>query len=167
MTGRRHNPHFQKILVGYDGSSQSDKAIDVALSLAACIDCTVLIFAVARPLEPSTSVELEAMLDDAREPYEEELKKIMWKARGHELSVTTDMAVGHPAERMIEALATVDWLLQSDIEGCLEQHFDIARSLIDEEIRHREIEPSRRAPADNVSRLLLSIVNRNARRGAA
>jgi nucleotide-binding universal stress UspA family protein len=34
MTGRRLNPHFRKIMVGYDGSGQADKAVDVALSLA-------------------------------------------------------------------------------------------------------------------------------------
>lgn len=101
MTGRRHNPHFRKILVGYDGSAQSDKAVDVALSLAECVDSTVLVFAVARPPEPSTSVELEAVLDDAREHYEEGFKKIMNKARGRDLTVTTDMAVGHPGEQII------------------------------------------------------------------
>lgn len=79
----------------------------------------------------------------------------------------------HPPERtlavkrLIEALATVDWLLQSEIEGGLEQHFDIARSLINEEIRRHQIELSQRAPADNVLRLLLSIVNRHAQRGLA
>ena len=101
MTGRRHNPHFRKILVGYDGSTQADKAVDVALSLADCVDSTVLVLAVARPPEPSTSVELEAVLDDAREHYEEGFRKIMERAQGHELKVTTDMAVGHPAQQII------------------------------------------------------------------
>ena len=40
------------MLVGYDGSPQSEKAVEVALSLADCIDSTELIFAVARPPEP-------------------------------------------------------------------------------------------------------------------
>jgi nucleotide-binding universal stress UspA family protein len=101
MTGKRHNPHFRRLLVGYDGSPQSDKAIDVAFSLAECVDSAVLIFAVARPPEPCTSVELEAVLDDAREHYEEGFKKIVEKARGHQLEVQTAMAVGHPAEQII------------------------------------------------------------------
>jgi nucleotide-binding universal stress UspA family protein len=101
MTGKRHNPHFRRLLVGYDGSPQSDKAIDVAFSLAECVDSSVLIFAVARPPEPSTSVELEAVLDDARGHYEEGFKKIVEKARGHQLEVQTAMAVGHPAEQII------------------------------------------------------------------
>jgi nucleotide-binding universal stress UspA family protein len=101
MTGKRQNPHFRKLLVGYDGSPQSEKAVDVAFSLAQCLDATILIFAVARPPEPATSVELEAVLDDAREHYEEGFKKIMEKAREGDLNVQTAMAVGHPAEQVI------------------------------------------------------------------
>jgi nucleotide-binding universal stress UspA family protein len=89
------------MLVGYDGSPQSEKAVEVAFSLADCIDSTVLIFAVARPPEPATSVELEAVLDDAREHYEEGFKKILEKARAHDLTIKTDMAVGHPGEQII------------------------------------------------------------------
>jgi nucleotide-binding universal stress UspA family protein len=101
MTGKRHNPHFRKLLVGYDGSVQSEKAIDIAFSLADCLDATVLIFAVARPPEPSTSVELEAMLDSAKEHFEKEFEKIMVKARDQRLDMKTAMAVGHPAEQII------------------------------------------------------------------
>jgi nucleotide-binding universal stress UspA family protein len=101
MSGKRHNAHFRHMLVGYDGSPQSEKAVEVAFSLADCIDSTVLIFAVARPPEPATSVELEAVLDDAKEHYQEGFKKILEKARAHDLEVKTDMAVGHPGEQII------------------------------------------------------------------
>ena len=107
MTGKRQNTQFRKLLVGYDGSPQSEKAVDIAFSLAECLDATVLIFAVARPPEPSTSVELEAMLDDAKEHFEEGFKKIMEKARGRDLDVKTDMAVGHPAEQIIHKADTI------------------------------------------------------------
>ena len=101
MTGRRQNPHFRKIMVGYDGSAQADKAVDVALSLAESFDCTVLLFAVARPPEPATSVEMGAVLDDAREHYEEGFKKIVEKAKGHDLEIATHIVVGHPAEQIV------------------------------------------------------------------
>ncbi len=101
MTGQRQNAHFRKLLVGYDGSSQSEKAVDMAFSLAECLDATVLILAVARPPEPSISVELEAVLDDAKEHFEEAFRKILEKARSRGLEVKTDMAVGHPAEQII------------------------------------------------------------------
>ena len=93
MTGKRQNAYFRKLLVGYDGSPQSERAVDIALSLAECLDATVLIFAVARPPEPSTSVELEAVVDNAKEHFEEGFKKIMERARGRDLNVKTDMAL--------------------------------------------------------------------------
>jgi nucleotide-binding universal stress UspA family protein len=101
MPGRRQNLHFRRILVGYDGSVQAEKAVDVALSLAQCLDATVLLFAVARPPEPATSVELEAVLDDAREHYEEGFARVRTKAQQHEVKLQTDIAVGHPAEQII------------------------------------------------------------------
>ncbi|HTS57295.1 MAG TPA: universal stress protein [Terriglobales bacterium] len=101
MTGRRHNAHFRRMLIGYDGSPQSEKAVELAFSLAQCVDSTVLVFAVARPPEPATAVELEAVLDDAREHYQEGFRKILEKARAHDLNVRTDMAVGHPGEQII------------------------------------------------------------------
>jgi nucleotide-binding universal stress UspA family protein len=102
MTGKRQNTYFRKLLVGYDGSPQSEKAVDgCAFSLAQCLDATILIFAVARPPEPAASVELEAVLDDAKEHFEQGFKKILEKASSHDLEVKTDMAVGHPAEQII------------------------------------------------------------------
>jgi len=100
MSGRRQHTYFRRILVAYDGSPQSEKAVELAFSLAECIDSSVLIFAVARPPEPATSVELGAVLDDARAHYEEGFKKILEKAR-HNLDVKTDIAVGHPGEHII------------------------------------------------------------------
>jgi nucleotide-binding universal stress UspA family protein len=73
----------------------------MAFSLAECLDATVLIFAVARPPEPAISVELEAVLDNAKEHFEEGFKKIMEQARSRDLDVKTAMAVGHPAEQII------------------------------------------------------------------
>jgi nucleotide-binding universal stress UspA family protein len=98
--GRRHSP-FHKILVGFDGSPQSEKATEVALSLAQSLDSTVLLFAVARPAEPATMVELDAMLDDAREHFEEKFKKIIQRAKDLDVELETDIAVGHPVEQIV------------------------------------------------------------------
>jgi nucleotide-binding universal stress UspA family protein len=78
MTGKRQNAYFRKLLVGYDGSPQSEKAVDVAFSLAECLDATVLIFAVARPPEPSTSVELEACWTTRRNTLKRDSRR-SWK----------------------------------------------------------------------------------------
>jgi nucleotide-binding universal stress UspA family protein len=70
--GRRHSP-FKKILIGFDGSSQSEKATEIGLSCPIA-RCEVLLLAVTRPPEAATMVELSAMLDDAREHFEEKFK---------------------------------------------------------------------------------------------
>lgn len=101
MTGRRQSSCFRRILVGYDGSVQAEKAVEVALSLARSLDARVLLFGVARPPEPPTSVEMEAMLDDAREHFEEKFKRIRARAEELEVQMETAIAVGHPAEQII------------------------------------------------------------------
>ncbi len=98
---RRRHTHFPRILVGYDGSSQADKAAEVAFSLAQDTDSTVLILSVARPPEPATTVELRAMLDDAREHFEEKFKEFLERAAALQLDVKTDVVVGHPVEQIV------------------------------------------------------------------
>src|SRR5208282_4066756 len=100
MKGRRHS-QFKKILIGYDGSAQSDKATESALALAQTLDAKVLLFAVARPPEPATMVEVDAMLDDAREHFEEQFKKIIQRAGAMAVEIQTDIAVGHPVEQIV------------------------------------------------------------------
>ena len=97
----RRQMGFQKILVGYDGSEQSEKAMDAAIRLARCEDSHLLALAVARPPEPPTSVELEAALDDAREHYEVGLKRAVERAEAQGVTLEIDFAVGHPGEQLI------------------------------------------------------------------
>jgi nucleotide-binding universal stress UspA family protein len=100
MSGRRRS-QFKRILIGFDGSSQSEKATEIGLSLAQSLDSKVLLFAVARPPEPATMVELSAMLDDAREHFEEKFKKVERRAKDLEVDLETDIAVGHPVEQIV------------------------------------------------------------------
>ena len=100
MTGHRQSP-FKKILVGFDGSPQSQKAVEAGLALAGSLDSQLLLFAVARPPEPATMVEVDAMLDDAREHFEEQFKKIEQRARDLGVELKTDIAVGHPVEQIV------------------------------------------------------------------
>ncbi|MGB2590806.1 MAG: universal stress protein [Candidatus Acidiferrum sp.] len=105
MVGRRHS-QFKKILIGYDGSAQSDKATESGLALARSLDAKVLLFAVARPPEPATMVELDAMLDDAREHFEERFSKIIQRAKDLAVELQTDIAVGHPVEQIVHRAET-------------------------------------------------------------
>ena len=76
MHGRRQGSPFRKILVGFDGSAQAEKAAATAFSPAPVMGPRVIFLAVARPAEPATSVELSAMLDTAREHCEQDLSLI-------------------------------------------------------------------------------------------
>jgi len=105
MMGRRHS-QFKKILIGYDGSAQAEKATETALELARSLDAKVLLFAVARPPEPATMVEVDAMLDDAREHFEEQFKKITQRAKDLEVEFETAIAVGHPVEQIVHRAET-------------------------------------------------------------
>jgi len=105
MAGRRHS-QFKGILIGFDGSSQSEKATEIGLSLAQSLDSKVLLFAVARPPEPATMVELSAMLDDAREHFEEKFNKAARRAKNLEVELETDIAVGHPVEQIVHRAET-------------------------------------------------------------
>jgi nucleotide-binding universal stress UspA family protein len=100
MEHRRHT-RFQRILVGYDGSEQSEKAVDAAITIARCLDAYVLAMAVARPPEPPTSVELEAALDNAHEHFEAGLKKVVERGKEQGVTIETAFAVGHPGEQLI------------------------------------------------------------------
>lgn len=101
MEGRRNTAHFRKILVGYDGSAASERAVDVAISLAQCTDAEILVLAVARPPEPATHVEVDAVLDNAKEHFEEGFSSVRERARSAEVHLETMIEVGHPAEHLI------------------------------------------------------------------
>jgi nucleotide-binding universal stress UspA family protein len=100
MKGRRRS-QFKKLLIGFDGSPQSEKATESALALARSLDAKVLLFAVARPPEPATIVEVDAMIDDAREHFEAQFKKIAERASALEVELATAIAVGHPVEQIV------------------------------------------------------------------
>lgn len=102
MTGRRQNSPFRRILVGFDGSAHSERAAEMGLSIAQALDGHILLFAVARPPEPATAVEVHAMIDDAREHYEQAFAKLRAKAEARGVQLETAVAVGHPAEQIIQ-----------------------------------------------------------------
>lgn len=102
--GRRHS-QFKKILIGYDGSAPSDKATETDLALAQSLGARVLLFAVARPPEPATMAEVDAMLDDSRQHCEEQFKKITHRAKDLGVELETAIAVGHPVEQVVHRAA--------------------------------------------------------------
>ena len=99
-------PYFRKILVGYDGSPLAEKAVDLAIRFGICEKSAISVLAVARLPEPATSVEVEAVLDDAREHFEAGLKLVVERGRAHGVVIATDIVVGHPGEQIIHRAET-------------------------------------------------------------
>jgi nucleotide-binding universal stress UspA family protein len=92
---------FETILVAYDGSPQSQRAMQLAFSLAEAIWSKVLVLAVIRPPEPAARVELNAVLEEAREHYEQSFIGLREQAELKGVEFETDIAVGHPAEQIV------------------------------------------------------------------
>ncbi len=92
---------FEIILVAYDGSPQSQRATDLAFSMAEAMQSKLLIFAVIRPPEPAARAELNAILDDAREHYEQSFVQLRERAKRTGLELETEIEVGHPAEHIV------------------------------------------------------------------
>lgn len=68
---------------------------------------------------------------------------------------------------LMSALPVADWLLQGEIQECLDEHFDFAQPFISQEIGRRQTGLRGVKSADNVLRLLHGVVDRHARRGTA
>jgi nucleotide-binding universal stress UspA family protein len=93
---------LHSILVAFDGSDPAKRAFAFALELARRFGAAVTVLAVAQPAEPSTLVETTAMLDWATEHYEAELAALRAQAEEAGVPVESRIAVGHPAEKIVE-----------------------------------------------------------------
>ena len=93
---------FRKILVAFDGSEPAETAFRTGLDLAGRLGAELLVFAVARPPEPSTRVELEAVLDYAKEHFEAAFARLRGEAAGRSVPVRTETAIGHPAQQIVQ-----------------------------------------------------------------
>jgi len=92
-------PNFRKLFVGFDGSPQVKRAVEVAMELAECVDAEVVVIAVAQLPKPATMVEVHAVLDDAREHYTAAFEKLVRNAKEHGLDMTTEIVVAIPRNR--------------------------------------------------------------------
>lgn len=92
---------FQKILVGYDGSEAANKAFTLALDLAERYQASIRVLSVAQPPEFGEEVETEAVLENSRKHYHHVHKPLKQLVAGHNVHVDYEVAIGHPAERII------------------------------------------------------------------
>jgi len=98
---------FQKILVAFDASPHAERALDVALSMAADMNAKLFVVAVIRPPEPAESAEFNAVLEDGRERFERSFAPVRERAKLKGIELETEIAVGHPAEQIIHKADTI------------------------------------------------------------
>jgi nucleotide-binding universal stress UspA family protein len=97
---------FETILAAYDGSPQSEHALQIALSLAKTTSSKVLVFSVVQVPKPAPRAELNAILDEGREDYERSFAAIRRQAQENAIELETEIAVGNPANQIIHRAET-------------------------------------------------------------
>jgi len=94
------NGKLRRILVGYDGSVECERALQTAIALGACSESRLLVLSVARPPEPQPTSGSNA-LDVAREHLERRLTRLRSRVRRKGIEIETQVTEGHPAEEII------------------------------------------------------------------
>jgi nucleotide-binding universal stress UspA family protein len=94
------NGQLRRILVGYDGSVECERALEVAIALGESCDSRLLVLSVARPPEPEPSDGANA-LDAGRERLERTLMCLRSRVERKGIEIETQVRQGHPAEEII------------------------------------------------------------------
>lgn len=97
----RVNGQFKRILVSYDGSRESEKALCVALAMAGELGSHLSILAVAQPGEVANGTT-NPLAENTRRLYASKLGRVADLATHGGIRLETTIAVGHPAEQILE-----------------------------------------------------------------
>lgn len=93
---------FRRILVGFDGSPQSRKALMIALELARVARSEVEALVVIRPPEfAELEGEVQAAMAEANGPLGEAIRWAKGEAARVGLSLNVHKRLGHPAETIV------------------------------------------------------------------
>lgn len=100
-------PLFEKIIVGSNGTPEAEHAVEVAVSLAACIGAKVVLLGVASPPSAEAQAEGYALENPAaaRHKLEAQLSRLADAARSRGVDIIAEVAEGDP-ERQIEKHAS-------------------------------------------------------------
>jgi nucleotide-binding universal stress UspA family protein len=97
---------FGKIVVAFDGSTQAQAAFRWALDLAQKLGSELLVVSVVRLAEPSTRVEVEAVVEEGEQHFAEEHRKLALLARERGVPCRSEIDVGPPAEHVMNLAET-------------------------------------------------------------
>ena len=89
---------IKHILVGFDNSEESRRAVQWAIELAEQTSARLDVVAVARPPEIADDVETEALIERIRKQHRHDLAELR-AATGDKIH--THVLVGHPAEQLL------------------------------------------------------------------
>lgn len=94
---------FRRILIPYDGSENSRRALDVAIDLTRQYEAAISAVAVVSLPEFAASVdEVDQVREQGRKFYEESLRQAQEAALEAGLSLKTDTVYGHRSEAILE-----------------------------------------------------------------
>jgi nucleotide-binding universal stress UspA family protein len=92
---------IRKILLGYDGSESSERALAFAVELAEKFGAELHIVAVSRPPEVGDDVETSAVMEQSSRHYGRLLEAARAKVGAPLPGCVTQVLVGHPAEQLV------------------------------------------------------------------
>ncbi|BBB91152.1 MAG TPA: universal stress protein [Methylomusa anaerophila] len=92
----------KKMVVAYDGSAGSHKALVWAVDLAARLGSNVVVVSVVKPPEFSSSIdEVDEWYEDGEKQYQPLLEQAAAYGEDQGVSLQTEILKGHPAESLI------------------------------------------------------------------
>jgi nucleotide-binding universal stress UspA family protein len=92
---------MKHILIALDGSAPADRAFEFGLELARKFGAELSVLSVARPPEPPDEVETEAVIESAKEHYEQAFEPLRSRASVAGVPAVFAVVVGHPAEQIV------------------------------------------------------------------
>lgn len=93
---------IKKMVVGYDGSESSRKAVEWAVSLAGSLKNDIVVVSVVKLPEFSPSIdEIDEAYADGEKYYRPLLEKIVKYGEEQGVLIQTEILRGHPAESIV------------------------------------------------------------------
>ncbi|MEW6621962.1 MAG: universal stress protein [Bacillota bacterium] len=94
---------IKRIVVGYDGSKYSKKALEAAISLAKTLEASVTVLAVVRAPEFSPTIdEIDEAYKNGERTIKPQLEEIRRIGEENKIALNAVILHGHPAESIVK-----------------------------------------------------------------
>lgn len=93
---------IKKIVVAYDGSAESERALNWAIDLAGKLRSDIVVVSVVKPPEFSPTIsEIEEFYEDGEKHFRPLLNKVEETVNSLNITLRTEILRGHPAESIV------------------------------------------------------------------